>query len=280
MPLLSTLLDQVNEELSKSNTRTLSDQTVQRIADLSLSFKPYKMIKTGSFEKAYSPERGQLLINLFKMKIANSSLKKIRRLVTFKSAFLENAHLENLDLSGIDLNRAYLHGAILNNTNLDSASLVESIFINSELQNSSLRYANLKRVKMDRANMPNSDLSNATLEGVTAMSCNMRSVNLSGALIMFNYFSNAEMFKSSFKNSKCHFNDFSFANMASCDFSEVDILRCILYQTNLENARVDEDWNDKLSVEMTGGATLLSQNFKLTEIDTMVNKYFILKRIY
>jgi hypothetical protein len=73
--LMSNILGDAEQELK--NSKTLSDDIIARIADLSLSLKPYRYLEGDSLsEKEISPERGQLLLTLIRTKLDSSSFIK------------------------------------------------------------------------------------------------------------------------------------------------------------------------------------------------------------
>ncbi|MFT4995568.1 MAG: hypothetical protein ACI9BJ_000064, partial [Flavobacteriales bacterium] len=81
MALVATVLSAADVELAQSSTRSLSQATIDRIADLSHSLKPYRQVTRDSIiSRESSKERGQLLLSLTKMNINSASFAQIKKL--------------------------------------------------------------------------------------------------------------------------------------------------------------------------------------------------------
>ncbi len=118
--LMSHILDKVDEELTNHPRRTLSKETIARIAALNTAFQPYAYVKGDSLSvKKLSPERGQLLLVLSIMNMDSSSFDTIKAKTSFAGADLRGANLNGANLSGVDLRDANLKEADLRGANLN-----------------------------------------------------------------------------------------------------------------------------------------------------------------
>src|SRR5262249_17519619 len=118
--LLNDILDKVDDDLKNNPNRNLTDKTIANIVKaFNNSFIPYRNWEGDSLsEKGLSPERGQLLLALYKKNMDSSSFNKIKR-----SADFSGSDLKYGDLGGIDLNGANLENADFSNANLSGANL-------------------------------------------------------------------------------------------------------------------------------------------------------------
>lgn len=103
-PVTRNLLENIAKILKNTPKRTLPDTTIAQIAALSAAFKPYHYFDRDSLsDKAYSPERGQLLQALALLKLAPTTFDSIKRQAVFAGADLRQSNLKGLDLNGINL---------------------------------------------------------------------------------------------------------------------------------------------------------------------------------
>ena len=176
-PLMSSILEEVGEELRHNPARTLTNATINRIAALSFSFQSYQSIEQDSLsKKRYSIERGQLLQALVLMNIDSRSFTQIKRSAVFAEADLRGADFKGLDLSGINLKEAQLKGADLSGANLMGANLGG---------------ANLWGANLNRANLSNADWQMADLRWAQLNEASLSLANLNGAYLL-----NAQLDKS------------------------------------------------------------------------------------
>ena len=116
------------------NQDSLSDETINRIASLSHSFKPYYYMDGDTLIGIpLSPERGQLLIALSGNDLKEKDIEKT----------LDRSKFINSDLKGANLKGADLRGADLIGSNL----------IHASLEGADLRGADLRRTDLTRANL-------------------------------------------------------------------------------------------------------------------------------
>ena len=180
--LLGNVLDQVNTELKdtvNNKERRLSAELIGRITSLSQSFQPYYFMEDGEMtKKAFSPERGNLLLALVNSGIDTLALASILEKTNLNSAFLDGAvfdavHLQNAILIDAYLIDAYLGGSNLNSAYLIGADLSGADFSDADLSGANLRGANLRGAKFFGADLSDADLSGADLSGTTNINSEM-----------------------------------------------------------------------------------------------------------
>ena len=252
--LMSNILDKIDDELKNNPKRTLSEETIARIAALSYSFKPYSFSKSDSLkEKKYSPERGQLLLALSKMNLDSITFDKIKYKASFANAELALADLRGANLRGVDLNGANLKEADLRRANLKKASLKWANFWGANLQNADLQNANFKR-----ANLSWSDLKKA----------NFRGANLSGAIFESAVLSKAKMAKADLTWAHMNGAFLNEVDMSGLKMQGADLTRANLVKTNFNNA--DLTWVDfkeaNLSRANLKNATLSGSNLSQADL--------------
>ncbi|MEL6945115.1 MAG: pentapeptide repeat-containing protein, partial [Bacteroidota bacterium] len=260
MPLLDNILTHVREELNNPKVDTLSDELIARISALSYSFEPYYSLEGDSLsEKAYSPEKGQLLLSLSKMSIDSSSFHRIKLRTSFahtklKKANLRGSNLEEAKLEGADLSGADLRKAVLSNTNLAEGNLS-----GTDLQMANLKGANLKRVNLnwtdmdgavlDSAYMSGTQLISARLKGASLKGVELRWADLTGVLLTKANLDQADIAGSNLKrgiftnailsNADLRYVDFTQADLSHTDLSQSDLKFAILKGANLSNANLE-----------------------------------------
>ncbi|MFN0176998.1 MAG: pentapeptide repeat-containing protein [Saprospiraceae bacterium] len=273
-PLLSTILEDIGEELERNPGRKLRDTSIARIAALSFAFKPYKYIEADSLsEKAYSPGRGQLLQALVLMKIDTGSFARIKRSTRFDGADLRGTNLKGADLSGINLQEANMKDAELSGANLSGADLGG---------------ANLWGANLNRANLSNTDLKRADLSWAQLNEANLKYANLNGANLTNAQLRKADLDHATFQWAKSGGALFNQANLASVNFTGANFTKVNLSQANLNDADlrkinlseadlggvllnkalVEEKWVEKLKEWRATGVKELMENY------TVVNDTF------
>ena len=143
----------------------LSKRLVWRIVALSRSLQPYKFLENDRLsEKAYSPERAQLLMSLVASGI---SLKDIFRMGSFEYSYLVDAELANIFLKDTKLSFSNFESANLITSDLSEAYITDSNFNKAILFNVPMVNADLRRSNFSGARMPEAfHLSGAKLSGV------------------------------------------------------------------------------------------------------------------
>jgi uncharacterized protein YjbI with pentapeptide repeats len=251
-PLMSNILEEVGEELRRNPARTLTNATINRIAALSSSLKSFHSIEQDSLsKKKYNKERGQLLQALVLMNIDPNSFTQIKKSAVFAEADLRGADLKGLDLSGINLRDAYLKdvdlssanlkGANLGRANLWGANLNQADLSNAYLQIADLRWAQLNEATLCLANLTDANLQNAQLRKADLNHASLWCAQLGGALFNEANLTNANLLSSNFTK----------ANLSQAILSDSDLRNIILSEANLigvqfNNARVFENWPEKL----------------------------------
>ena len=267
--LMRNILDKVDDELKNNPKRTLSDETIARIAALSYSFKPYRYLEGDSLsEKKYSPERGQLLLALSKMNIDSSSFDKIKSKAPFSSADLREADLIKANLRGADLRKANLNDADLRWANLNEADLRGANLRGANLRKANLRGADLNGTDMRWADLNGADLKRADLNGADLTSAKLRKADLSG---------------SDFKWADLNGALLNEANLAGVDLSGTDLRRANLNKANLSGVELfkvaveEENWLEKLNEWRVTGAKEIQERYKIVDDITGRSKYRLLK---
>ena len=281
MALVAKVLSAADTELAQSSTRSLSQSTIDRIADLSHSLKPYRQVTKDSIvSRESSKERGQLLLSLTKMNINELSFRKIRQQSTFAYAELEEGRLGGINLSGIDLMRANLKSANLTGARLDSAILLETNLSRAKLVNCSLIGVDLMRANFDWADMTSCNLTNAKLDGTSMISVNLYASNLSSVKAKYTNLHNAILKDANFTKSTFHIIDLTKANLNNANLVHAKMTRVEFYNSNLENALVDANWYKTLHESNTEGSSYLLDiyNFDLSDSCSDSTQIFRIKR--
>ncbi len=275
--LMGHVLDKMDDELKASPTRTLSDKTITRIADLSYSFKPYAYSKGDSITtKLVSPERGQLLLVLSRMNIDSVSLQKIRAQVSFAGADLRNADLQGMNLSGMDLSEADLMDADLQGADLSGSNLSFVNLWGAQLNKANLRGAILKRADLRWAELNEADLKSADLHEADLNSAQLRKADLRGAILKWTDFSGAflheanltgaDLYRSVMKRAQ-----FLKANLSGTNMVLANLIEANMSEANLTGAILDEvivlekDWLIRLEEWHVTGTKEIQSKYKMVE---------------
>lgn len=271
--LMSNILDKVDDELKNNPTRTLSDETIERIAALSYSFQPYNFIEGDSLSaKKYSPERGQLLLALSKTNMDSSSFDQIKLKTTFSWADLRGADLmgedlgkadlRNANLNDADLREAELKGANLKSAVLWGANLRKANMMETDLELSDLRWSDLNGANLKGANLNGVDLTHANLRKADLRGTEMQWADLSGAFVNESNLSGANMFGTTLRKANLSGTDFSGANMSAVNFSGANLKEANLSGVKLIIARVEEEnWLEKLTEWQVIGAVEIQKRY-------------------
>jgi uncharacterized protein YjbI with pentapeptide repeats len=266
-PLLSSLLEDIDEELKRSPRRTLSDTTFDRIAALSLAFKPYSMIMGDSLSKQESsPERGQLLQALILMHIDTGAFGRIKRSTSFAWADLRGANLKGLDLSGINLEHANLEsaemsginlkGADLNAANLWGANLNQANLRNADLKRADLRWAQLNEASLPLANLSGANLSNAQLRKADLTDATAEWTQSVGTLYNEAILTSVDFVGTNFTKANLRQAELSYTDLRRASWSNADLVGA-----KLNKAIVAKTWSEDLKKWQPMGMKELVENY-------------------
>jgi uncharacterized protein YjbI with pentapeptide repeats len=251
-PLMSSILEEVGEELRRNPARTLTNATINKIATLNSSLKSYQFIEQDSLsKKKYNRERGQLLQALVLMKIDPRSFSQIKRRVVFAEADLRGADLKGSDLSGINLREAYLKDVDLSSANLKGANLLganlwganlnQADLSNADLQMADLRWAQLNEATLCLANLNSASLLNAQLRKADLNHASFWWAHLGGTLFNEANLTNANLVSSNFTKA-----NLSYAILSDSDMRGINLSEANLIGVQLSNAIVFENWLEQL----------------------------------
>jgi len=256
--LMNNLMGKIQEEINSNPQRKISNETIERIAALNHSFQPYAYSQNDSLAiKKLSPERGQLLLSLSKMKIDTTSFALIKSKTSFLGADLRNINLSGADLSGVDLREADLSHSNLRNANLKNADLRNSIFWGVQLDSASLIAANFTNADLQWIEANDSDWRKAKLNGVLLHSAKFRRANLNEAIFTWakingGFFNEANFIKtdlsgSDFGGSNFTNTNLTNANLKLANLSEVNLTEANLTGVNIDRTTVDiQNWYEQL----------------------------------
>ena len=292
MPLMKSLLEQINTEVESSPSRTLSEKLIKQIAILSDSFlaEHYNYVESDSLhEEELIWERGQLLLFLISMDLDSTSFYQIKQHVSFSKADLEGADLKALNLSGINLMSAHLKGADLSRANLSKANLKGANLWGAKLTGANLQQAALNRIDLrwstaDSVTMAEADLSGAFLE-----SAKVRNAHLSGTLARHAFFSGALFNESIFIGTDLFRTDLRRAHFLNSRLSEVDLSEGNISEANFDHATLDsvllintrvheKYWLDLLDNWQVAGREKIREEYQVTK-DASGKANFSIKRI-
>lgn len=268
-PLMHNLLEDVGEALQRNPGKPLQDTTIARIAALSFTFKPYPSFEKGNLsEKAYSPERGQLLQALVLMPMDTGSFARIKRKTTFAGADLRGADLKGLDLSGINLRGAHLKNADLGGANLQSADLREANLWGANLNRADLGRADLRRADLNWAQLNASALPLANLDGAILTNAQLGKADLHGATFQWAQagsalFNEATLTHVNFTGTNLSKANLSMANLRGADLRRANLTEATLGGASLDNTLVDDQWSGKLKVWRPMGAREIQEMYSV-----------------
>jgi uncharacterized protein YjbI with pentapeptide repeats len=237
-PLMSSILEEVGEELRRNPARTLTNATINRISALSFSFQSYQSIEQDSLsKKRYSTERGKLLQALILMNIDSRSFTQIKKSAVFAEADLRGVDFKGLDLSGINLKEAQLKDADLSGANLRGANLGGTNFWGANLNRANLSNADLQMADLSWAQLNEAILNSANLNGAYLLNAQLRKADLNHATLRFGQSSGALFNEANGANSDFFGNDCSKANFSQANLSDSELRGTILSEANLIGSR-------------------------------------------
>lgn len=233
--LMSHVLDQVQSELSASPARDLSAATIARVAALSHSLKPYRIVSGDSLStQKWSPERGQLLLALTAMGIDSAAFARLKRATTFAGAELSGAKLAGADLSGADLSAANLRDADLRGADLRHATLRHASLWGARLDSARLQGAELLRADLRWAELPAATLDSAVLNGADLRNATFAQAHMRGAKIRY-----AQGEGVIFQAADLQGADFMSSMLAKADLRQADLRAGNMREVNLRDAYLD-----------------------------------------
>ncbi|MFZ1677001.1 MAG: pentapeptide repeat-containing protein [Saprospiraceae bacterium] len=261
--LLCNVLDKVDLELANNPKRILSDETIGRIAALSYSLVSHMPIKSGSVsERILSPERGQLLLMLCKMKIDSGSLKKIMLQTSFAGAVLRDADLREADLRFVDLTRADMK-----DVNMEGANLIEA-----EMRSANLWGANLTDAKLNKVNLTTADMRWSVLNGADFKTAYLHGADMSSAQLRKTDFTGSDLQWAEFSGSILHESNLTGTNLASTNFTKAQLENSILNGANLTSSHLNEA--NLTGANLTGanmsGTNMTGANMAETELNGVI----------
>ena len=275
--LMANVLDLMDDELKANPRRILSDETIERVAALCYSFRPYTHPEGDSLgAKKLSPEKGQLLLAISSMRMDSASLHKIFYEASFRDADLRDADLSNRDLNGIDLNGAYLRGTKLNGANLTGADLSfadlwganlrEAILQTAKLKRANLSWADLSGADLRKADFNEADLISAQLRKADMQYTNLRWTDLSGAFLIETDLDSADMFRAVLKRAQLTKANMHGVNLNNAILSEANLTEVNLSAANMVDMVLsDQYWTELLDGWKVTGAQEIQHKYKVTE---------------
>ena len=256
--LMDNVLNKIDEELKvadrEGKPRKLSPQLIGRIASLSQAFRPYRFMEDGKMtEKAFSPERGNLLLALVNSGLDSLTLDTIFDKTIFQGAYLRDADLRGANLLKVDLSEADLSKAYLSKADLSSAN-----FHAANLHAANLRDANLYGVELSGA-----DLSDANLSGAILQDAVLQDAYLYGARL---YHANLQE-----------------AILVNADLIDADLRRADLLGTILYGAKVSSvNWYELLQEDKGITIGVLDIKHRINpkkQIDALNREYYLVEEI-
>lgn len=196
---LANIFDAIDDQGSN-----ISNNLIGRIIGISHSLKPYKLLVDNKLsEKAYSPERAQLLLFLVNSDINRSDLNKIYQSADFSSCDLSNMNLTGKYLAGANLEKANFENTILDKSNLNKANLkntnlagikfsngnaIATDFSGADLQKAFMRYSDFNEGIFIGANLDDSILEFSSLKESCVTDASFINANVNNTVFTNAYF--------------------------------------------------------------------------------------------
>jgi uncharacterized protein YjbI with pentapeptide repeats len=269
--LMNQLSDQINEELNNNPGRSLSEQSIDRIAALNYAFQPYQ---DSLSEKKWSPERGQLLVLLASLNMDSTSFNAIKQKVSFEAADLEGADLNGVDLSRVDLSGANLKDAQLSGANLSGANLKKAYLWGSQMKKTNLNGADLQNVMAQWVDWMEADLRSSNLNGADITAARLTGADLSQASIMYAELSSAFLNEANLTEADISFTNLRGTNLSNAVLKDAlmkttDLSNAVLEQANMEGVNLrwgviaEENWFEQLERWQVEGVQSIQERFKI-----------------
>lgn len=272
--LMGNVLDKIDAELALRPKGPLNEATIDRVAALSHSLKPYRYFEGDTLSsKALSPERGQLLLALVNMEIDSASWTAIKSKATFAAADLSGANLRGKDLSGMNLRGANFRGGDISQATLCHSDLWYACFWGATANNTNLSHAQLVRADLHWAQLNNSKLIQANLNGANFANAQLRNVDLLQATFRYGSAEGALFHGAHLTEVDFLVTDLSRTILTNADLSEsnlrlVNLKNAHLEGINLTNARVGQGSWEKILEEWQFVGNLASKALYVVEKDT------------
>ncbi len=284
------LLADINAELASKPDRSLSKETISRIAALNYSFKPHRYLEKGRLsEQKLSPERGQLLVILSGLNMDTSSFNQVKQQTSFNYADLRGADLSGVDLSGADLKWANFKDADLSKANLNQADLNEAYLWGTNLRKANLQKATLEKANLQWADLVEANLNRANMNGVKMRSAKMTRADLRGATITYADLSSTFLNEAVLTNA-----DLSFTNLSSANLSIAVLKEAVMKTTNLSSTVLDkanmqgvnlrwgvidvENWFEKLENWQVKGKDDIQKRYNVIPDEAGLGNYRLLPK--
>ncbi|MCF8378436.1 MAG: pentapeptide repeat-containing protein [Bacteroidales bacterium] len=251
-----------NKKGHKIAPYVLSDITAARIASISRSLRPYRVLKTdrvnldkfnsitnlfdrnmkfvktpalriGDFleNDIRSPEREQLLVALITMRISFSNIGK-------------NSNFDYSNIQSFPISRSDLQTVNLNNSNLNNCSISYTIFDYGNLKNTNLSFANGTTSSFIQTDLEGSSFESANLNTVNFRNANLKNVNFRNAILIMSNFNSADLEGIDFEN----------ANLNTCDFKDVSNFSLVKSFKNTNITNVQNLSDSLINVAISRGA--------------------------
>ena len=170
MFIMGDVFSDINTELTTNKSKRLSNTLVGRIIGLSRAMKPYRyLVNDKLIENAISPERGQLLITLFKSDV--------------NPTFFVDQILRESDFTKSELIGANLYNVVLRDINLSGSNLSKASLVNVDGRRANLENVNLQNVDLGNANFSNSVLKNANLSGAILLNTKLNNADITDVIL-------------------------------------------------------------------------------------------------
>lgn len=280
--LMSNVLNQVEEELDIKPNGPLSDAIIARIASLSHSFKPYRIIQGDSLTKQkLSPERAQLLISLALMGIDSNSFAKIKQLSTFSYSDLRSVTLKDVDLSGINLEYADLSYSNLFNVNMRESNLKSVTMSASTIKECDFSYSEFNSSTIINSYISYSSLNNCVFNGsvlcyTNISHCTMDKSTFDVANISHGKFISNSMKETDLARSNLQFATFHKINLTNGRLIKANLTGAQLSEVLLEGVEVHENILQSQIINKRFNSDSQSKNYKVVSLKSSnVTKYFL-----
>ena len=283
-PLLTRLLDDIENELANRTDRNLSDELIQRIAGFSQSLKAYTLFEGDSLsEIRISPERGQLLQYIVTLKIDSISLEKVMARSTFAHADLRRADLSNTYLAGIDLQEALLQESNLTGTNLAGANLTRSNLRGATLHDcvltkAQLTYSDGSWTDFSRSILNEANLNESSLTAAKFISASLAKAKLMGSRAEGALFTNANLAGTYFQRSQLAKASFEGCDLTDANLSWIALTDVNMLNTKLEGVTVSYDnWIELLDRWLVSGAGEIQSRYHVVDESPDVKDHFVIR---
>lgn len=273
--LMSSVLEDVRNEVKNHPNRVLSDSTIAKLAVLTNSiFMPYRYFEGDSLsDKALSPERGQLLLALLSMNMDSNSFVKMKLGISFSAADMRRADLRGADFSNMDLKGADLKNANLSGANLRGTDLRDADLNGADLRGANLNKADLRRADLGWAILNGAVLTSANLNGAILMHAQLRKADLRNAAIQWAQADGVMLLEANLSRADLTGTGLRKANLNEANLTEADLRRTNLSEASLLGAELnraiaDEKWLNQIDTWRLAGAKEVQKSYRLVNDST------------